>query len=173
MIDLKYNVFETLLESSSSELGNLESFDESNMINDIIDIFNECDELDIDIPYTPDMVPVFEHSTSTGIYYLVEHENVCKLINYYQNKIGYCDEEIAMEKIAEHHNISLDDMILVMESEETYKRLIANLNERIKREKDPTAKSRLRLSLQNLKDKMNKLRNSDKIKVMKKKNVIK
>lgn len=169
MRNVTLNSLELIIESNISETHTLENVDENLIADEILDLFDSFDELEYDLEYTEDMVPVIETKTSLGYDYLVEYENLVKLINTYERKDGFCNEEMALRKLADHYSVQLENVVLVLESEEAYRRTVFNISEKIKREKSPENKHRLRMKLNDIKEKMRRLKENEKLRIIRKK----
>ena len=169
MEDIIFDPMEIISEARLSDFGNIESFDENALIDDIFSIHEECEELDFDIVYTEEMVPLFEMNNVFEKNYLVEYENLAKLMKYYENNIGYCDEEMAVKKLSEYYKIPEENIVIVLETQAVYRRMIFNLTEEIKNERNAVRKIRLRKRLKDIKDRLNRLKKAEKLKIIRKK----
>jgi len=135
----------------------------------IMEMFEDIDELDSHIGYTEEMVPVIQN----GEDYLVEHENIIKVMIHYNENGIVMDEEDALLRICSENNIDIADTYIIIESEEAYRRNVFNLSEKIKKEKDPKKKQQLKMRLNSIKTRFNKLKNTKRLQLLKKKNVSK
>lgn len=104
-------------EASSAENAFVDSIYDQEVMNMFINTFASLDELEEDFcAYNPQVVPVFE---SNGEYY-VELEQVAKVADY--NEVDICE---AIEMIAEANDLSVDNMAVVIESDDTIGMIIA------------------------------------------------
>ena len=153
-------------DSYATESVNIE-YNAELIMEELVDI----DELDAPLLYTESMIPVFKN----GDDYLIEHDNVVKLMATYEAQ-GVIKEELELVTlICRENDIDMNesDVYLVIESDETYRRNTFFLTEKLKKEKDPKKKNLIRLKLGRMKMRFNKLKNSNKLKTLKKKTVSK
>lgn len=154
------NVTEILSEACKNEVSDLyDEFDKDEVLNEL----EEIEELEDDIVYTPEMVVVVGEETSYGTRYLVEYDNLYKLMESYN-----LDVKEALEKVCEHNLISLSDTYLVIESQEVLEESLSELADSIHEAKCPTKKAKRCKSLKNSKNFLKSVYNKG-IKVVKKK----
>ena len=104
-------------ETSSVENAYVDSIYDQEVMNMFINTLASLDELEEDFcTYNPQVVPVFE---SNGEYY-VELEQVAKVADYHE--VDICE---AIEMIAEANDIPMDNIAVVIESDETIGMIIA------------------------------------------------
>lgn len=157
-------------ESANNISDGVDSMNESMIINSILEDVNELDEIDVDIVYSPEMVPLIEVYKPLGSEYIVEHENLLKLVRYYENKGAICNEEIAIERLAEHYDIPQGNIVLLIESDETYRKNVFMLTEKIRKEKNPERKHVLKMKLNDMKEKMRRMKDNKKLKMIRNRN---
>lgn len=151
------NVTQILSEACKNEVTDL--YDEDGLLDDLDDI----EELEDDIVYTPEMVIVVGEETSYGTRYLVEYDNLYKLMESYN-----LDIEEALKKVCEHNLISMSNTYLVIESQEVLEESLSELADSIHEAKCPTKKAKRAKSLRNSKNFLKNVYNKG-IKVVKKK----
>lgn len=102
-----------LSESCGSDCYDYE-YDDEYDDDDLEDELDDIEELDENLNFTTEMVNIFAKDSYDGTKYLVELDSVSKLM---ETGMYYSERE-AMEAIAEHNDISFDDMYLLIESDE-------------------------------------------------------
>ncbi len=134
---------------------------------DILAMLKDIDELDEYIMYTEAMVPVIQ----VGADYLIEYNNIVKVMLKYQHEGKVLNEEQVVELICAENSINMDanQVYVVMESDETYRRTVFSLQEKIKKTKDPKQKNSLRIRLAKMKERFSRLKASSKLKALKSK----
>lgn len=165
MENVQLNSFEMLSESAATDYV-VDMISESEIIESILNIHDGIDEMDDSVLYTEEMVPLIQLEDSTVI---VEYSNLLKLMESYIRTSGTCDEERAVYLLSEHYGIPMHNISIVIESEDAFKSTIFNLLERIKLEKDPIKKNKLRKQLNSINAKMKELKNNSKLNLMKSK----
>lgn len=154
------NVTQILSEACKNEVTDLyDEFDEEDILADI----SELEELEDDIIYTPEMVVIVAEETSYGTRYLVEYDNLYKLMESYD-----LDVKEALDKVCEHNMISLSDTYLVIESQDILEESLSELADSIHEAKCPSKKAKRCKSLKNSKNFLKDVYNKG-IKVVKKK----
>lgn len=109
------NLTEFLAESCETEVNEIEDFEGDEILNELEDL----EELDDEICYNAEMVNVICQETSYGSRYLVEYDNLFKLMETYN-----IDEVQALKMVCEHNLISIADTYLVIESVDSVKEMI-------------------------------------------------
>lgn len=144
-----------LSELGKVETHNLANIEESVIVEDIMDILSECDELSDNIFYpNEEMVPIIKVNGT----YLVEHYNLINLMEGHKYRFGIYDEIYSLQKLAEFHDIKLDDIAVVVENEQSYKKTIAVLTAKLRFEQNPLKKNLLRSQLAQAKAKLIKFK---------------
>lgn len=104
-----------LAESCETEIDDYEEFEGE----DILDELEDLEELDEEICYTAEMVNVICQETAYGSRYLVEYDNLFKLMESHN-----IDEVEALNMVCEHNLIKLADTYLVIESVDSVKEMV-------------------------------------------------
>ena len=156
-----------------NEMTETDLYNESSIIDfeegSIMEMVESIEEIDAQLFYTEQMVPVFKD----GEKYLIEHENLMKVVAYYLENDVIMDEEQAIEKICEANEIDINEssVYVVLESEENYRKNIFFIGEKLKKEKDPKKKQVLKMRLAGFKARLEKLKGNKKVKTLRKKNI--
>lgn len=108
------NINQLLSESCEAEICDFDDFE-----NSLLDEIEELESLEDDICYTAEMVNVICQECTYGSRYLIEYDNLYKLMESYN-----VDAVAAMKMVCEHNLISLADTYLVVESSEMARNLI-------------------------------------------------
>lgn len=166
MDSVKLNSFDIITEASTMEFVN-ESVSEHDLIDSIMNIHENLNELEEDILYTKEMIPVIKVNEFTIV---VDHSDLIKLMESYIKTVGVCDEERAIQILSEYYSIPMNNIYILIESEDNFKSTVDVLLEKIKKEKDPIKKNKLRSRLNNINSKMKSLSSNTNINLMKKKN---
>ena len=98
---------QVLSESCETEIDEFEAFEGDELLGELEDL----EELDEAICYTAEMVNVIAQETSYGSRYLVEYDNLNKLMESYG-----VDEVSALNMVCEHNLLNIADMYVVVES---------------------------------------------------------
>lgn len=104
-----------LSESCESEVYEYDDFETEDLLAEL----DELEELDEAICYTAEMVNVIAQETSYGSRYLVEYDNLNKLMESYG-----VDEVQALNMVCEHNLLNMADMYVVIESVDYVKEMI-------------------------------------------------
>lgn len=147
-------------EYSSIELG-LEVDEE-----ELIDLVDDIELEDEDISYKEQMVPIFINSKKE---YLIEYQDISRLMNSYTSLGEECTEYMALQKICNENKISTDDVYVVIESSSNIIQKLSEIRRKIILEKDPIKKQKLRLDLLKCEDNLKRLKKNMNIKIKKKK----
>lgn len=137
---------EFLAESCETEIDEFENLEDQGILDEIEDL----EELDEEICYTAEMVNVICQESTYGRRYLVEYDNLFKLMETYN-----IDELKALNMVCEHNLISLADTYLVIESVDSIKEM---LNE-AKCNKGPLGKAKNSKKLANCSKAIKNLKN--------------
>lgn len=105
-----------LMEASDGEVENFDPLIDDTISKDFDDIFDDIPELDIDIFYSTESVSMYKQ----GEYYLVETDTLSKFAD--SNNIDSIED--AIKSLADFNKISVDEVALVVESEDYYKACI-------------------------------------------------
>ena len=155
------NVTQILSEACKSNVTIKEIDDE--LQDELMSEIDELEELDCDICYTTEMVNVLEQETKFGRRYLVEYENLVKLIEGRE-----IDIRDALELVCEHNSIGIQDTYVVIESQETLAESISEIKDSILEACNPVKKAKRRNKLAKCNEMIKNLKNKG-IKVVKKK----
>lgn len=109
------NLAQVLSESCETEIDEFEDFEDE----EILDELEELEELEEAICYTAEMVNVIAQETSYGSRYLVEYDNLNKLMESYG-----VDEVEALNMVCEHNLLNIADMYVVIESVDYVKEML-------------------------------------------------
>ncbi len=140
-----------LREACSTEEFNTDNIFDADILDYMSKELNFLPELEEDLLYTEEMVNVLLQETSFGNRYLVEIENLVKLM-----ESSNIDIKTALEKVCEHNEINIGDTYVVIESAET---ILESLKQ-FSRESSLKSKSDIKdtvKTIQDLKDKGIKL----------------
>lgn len=109
------NLTQVLSESCETEIDEFEDFEDE----EILDELEELEELEEAICYTAEMVNVIAQETSYGSRYLVEYDNLNKLMESYG-----VDEVEALNMVCEHNLLNMADIYVVIESVDYVKEML-------------------------------------------------
>lgn len=130
---------------------------ESIIEDNLIDLIESIDEINTPIIYTEEMIPVIEYNMN----YYVEMDMLEKLVKSKHMLGEYCTLESALN-LLEHVN-HIEGIKIVIESNNILKQTIQRLKKMLKREKDPKKKAILTKRISDTKNKMEKLKDENKI----------
>lgn len=139
--------YDYLSMSNLTEFSNIISLNEYAM--EINNILEDCRELDIDIVYNEETVPVIKHKLYEDVVYLVEEANLNKLFAYHKQQNDNISIFETLDKLAEHYNINRNQIVVVLD-ELAYKGKIEYLKNKIKRVRKPEEKRLLKSELFNI-----------------------
>lgn len=122
MSDLfKRGMLDVLVEACYNEsLGEDDEYEVDQDLEDLEDDYEDIEEIEDDIEYTEEMVNVICQETSLGNRYVIEYDNLVKLM---ETK-NIDNAKKAMEMVCEHNSISIADTYLLLESNEYISEII-------------------------------------------------
>lgn len=159
MDEIRLNSFDIISEASISDFSNISEID---VAESILNLHDSIEELEENVIYTAEMIPVVKVNESI----VVDYFDLNRLME--SNNIH--DEEDAIKLIAEHYNILDHNISILIESEEAFSSNVSILLEKIKREKDPIVKDKLKKRLDSINNKIKTLSKNSNINLVKKKN---
>lgn len=116
MFDFK-NPLSIISEACETDDFNTEDLDEEmedEYEGEILDDYDDFEELEESITYTEEMVNIIAQPTSSGQRYLMEYDSLAK----YMVSSDTTDIEEAMKKVCESNNILFEDTCLLVESKQ-------------------------------------------------------
>ena len=155
--------YEILIEACKSECGECNDLIEDEVRQEIEDEYVEIEELEDDIEYNEDMVPVIQQEVEEGFRYLVEMDNLAKFMDSVEEE----DPEEALKRIADANELEEATMCIVVESDQYIQQLISEAKTANK------AGSKVKLGKLSASAKLLKNLKNKGIKVLKKKKSIK
>jgi len=139
------------------------SNEELELDGELEDEYDDVEELEDDIEYTEEMVNVILQESNSQTKYLIEYDNLCKLMESKR-----MDIKEAMISVCEHNQISFSHAYLVLESDETFAEALNEAKASIKYANNPIDKTKNKKKVGKVYDTFKDIKNKG-IKVLKKK----
>jgi len=162
--DVKKIGLELVTEMTNNDTYLLEGLSETLDAEELMSMIESLDVLSENLLYTPEMVPVFQNGSD----YLIEYENVVKVMQSVISEFGACDEEKAINMICKHNGITIEETYIVMEASDTFERQTFSMTQQIAKEKNPARRQFLKIRLAKMKERFKRLKDNNKIKLLKK-----
>ena len=134
-----------------------EFISESVIEDEFMSLIESLDEINTELIYTEEMIPII----MSGLNYYVEMDMLEKLIRSKHSMGEYCTVESAIN-LLEHTN-NIEGLKVVIEGNNILKSTIDRLKKMLKREKDPKKKAVIQKRITDTTEKIEKLKNKDKI----------
>lgn len=134
-----------------------EFISESVIEDELMSLIESLDEINTELIYTEEMIPII----MSGLNYYVEMDMLEKLIKSKHAMGEYCTVESAIN-LLEHTN-NIEGLKVVIEGNNILKSTIDRLKKMLKREKDPKKKAVIQKRITDTTEKIEKLKNKDKI----------
>lgn len=131
--------------------------------DELMSEIDELDELNCDLHYTVEMVNVLEQETKYGRRYLVEYENLVKLME--NSQLGIKE---SLDLVCEHNMIGIQDTYVVIESQDVLEESISETTDSISETSNPLSKANRRNKLAKCNKAIKDMKNKG-IKILKKK----
>ena len=112
--------YDILTEACKSECGECDDLIEDEVEQELEDEYEEVEELEDDIEYNEDMVPVIQQDIEEGSRYLVEMDVLAKYMISSKEE----DPAEALKRIAEANSLEPSSMCIVIESDDYARELI-------------------------------------------------
>lgn len=134
-----------------------EFMSESVIEDELMNLIESLDEINTELIYTEEMIPII----MSGLNYYVEMDMLEKLIRSKHVMGEYCTVESAIN-LLEHTN-NIEGLKVVIEGNNILKSTIDRLKKMLKREKNPKKKAVIQKRITDTTEKIEKLKNKDKI----------
>ena len=109
-----YNPYQIISESCKTELHECDSADVAVAASDLNDTVADVEEIEADVPYSADMVPVVAQDVEGSTRYLIDSDMIAK----YMDVNGMDDVATAVSAVADANDIPVDDCYVVIPSDD-------------------------------------------------------